>query len=95
MSVALIAGTGDLVADAKYHSARLHEEISHSELVMEESVGHMAHYGIARAHHGGSDQAGGEPGVGTLRGQTRSDRWPDFSSPTFHRQRAANPALQR
>jgi pimeloyl-ACP methyl ester carboxylesterase len=44
MPVALIAGSGDLVANAEYHSVRLHEEISHSELTLEDGVGHMAHY---------------------------------------------------
>lgn len=44
MPVALIAGGGDLVANAEYHSVRLHREISHSELTLEEGVGHMAHY---------------------------------------------------
>jgi pimeloyl-ACP methyl ester carboxylesterase len=44
MPVALIAGSGDLVADAKSNSGRLHQEISHSDLTMEEGVGHMAHY---------------------------------------------------
>ncbi|MES2760063.1 MAG: alpha/beta hydrolase [Pseudomonadota bacterium] len=44
MPVTLIAGSGDLVAVAESHSVRLHKEISHSELVLEEGVGHMAHY---------------------------------------------------
>ncbi|MDB5932745.1 MAG: alpha/beta hydrolase [Massilia sp.] len=44
MPVALIAGSGDLVADAEYHSVRLHEEVSHSDLTLEDGVGHMAHY---------------------------------------------------
>jgi pimeloyl-ACP methyl ester carboxylesterase len=44
MPVALIAGSGDLVVMAEDHSVRLHKEISHSELTLEDGVGHMAHY---------------------------------------------------
>lgn len=44
MPVALIAGGGDQICDADHHSVRLHQDISHSELVLEPGVGHMAHY---------------------------------------------------
>lgn len=44
MPVALIAGGGDQICDPDHHSVRLHQDISHSELVLEPGVGHMAHY---------------------------------------------------
>jgi pimeloyl-ACP methyl ester carboxylesterase len=44
MPVALIAGSGDRVATAGRHSVRLHDAIAHSELVVEQGVGHMVHY---------------------------------------------------
>ncbi len=44
MPLALIAGSGDRIASAEHHAVRLHEEISHSELVMQQGVGHMVHY---------------------------------------------------
>jgi pimeloyl-ACP methyl ester carboxylesterase len=44
MPVAVIAGSGDLVANAEHNAVRLHQEISHSELVMQQDVGHMVHY---------------------------------------------------
>jgi pimeloyl-ACP methyl ester carboxylesterase len=44
MPVALIAGDGDQIVDPATHSLRLHREISHSDLVVEASTGHMAHY---------------------------------------------------
>ncbi len=44
MPVAVIAGSGDKIASAEHHAVKLHEEISHSELVMQQGVGHMVHY---------------------------------------------------
>jgi pimeloyl-ACP methyl ester carboxylesterase len=44
MPVAVIAGSGDRIASAEHHAVRLHEEIPHSELVMQPGVGHMVHY---------------------------------------------------
>lgn len=44
MPIAVIAGSGDDIVSAEAHAARLHQEISHSQLVMQPGVGHMAHY---------------------------------------------------
>jgi pimeloyl-ACP methyl ester carboxylesterase len=44
MPVAVIGGGGDQICDADHHSVRLHEDISHSDLVLEPHTGHMAHY---------------------------------------------------
>ena len=44
LPIAVIAGSGDKIVSADDHARRLHEEISHSELVMQPGVGHMAHY---------------------------------------------------
>lgn len=44
MPIAVIAGEGDEIVTADAQSRRLHQEISHSELVMQPGVGHMAHY---------------------------------------------------
>lgn len=44
MPVALIAGSGDRIIDARKNSVRLHQEISHSDLRLEGGAGHMAHY---------------------------------------------------
>lgn len=56
MPVAIIAGAGDQICDAELHAVRLHGEISHSELVLESGVGHMAHYRPGE-DHGGDRQA--------------------------------------
>jgi pimeloyl-ACP methyl ester carboxylesterase len=44
LPVAVIAGSGDLICDPEFHAVRLHQEISHSDLLLEPGVGHMAHY---------------------------------------------------
>ena len=44
MPVAVIAGSGDKIANPEHNSVRLHEKISHSELVLQPDVGHMPHY---------------------------------------------------
>ena len=44
MPVAIIAGAGDRIADVDHNARRLHQEISHSELIVDEGVGHMPHY---------------------------------------------------
>jgi pimeloyl-ACP methyl ester carboxylesterase len=44
MPVAVIAGEGDEIVSPEEHARRLHQEISHSELVMQPGAGHMAHY---------------------------------------------------
>jgi pimeloyl-ACP methyl ester carboxylesterase len=43
MPVVLMAGSGDLLALSTLHTERLHEEISHSKLVLKPEVGHMIH----------------------------------------------------
>lgn len=49
MPVAVIAGEGDKVVFPDDQARRLHAEISHSELIMQPGVGHMAHYGDQNA----------------------------------------------
>lgn len=44
MPVAIIAGNEDQVVDPVHNARRLHEDIPHSELIIEPGVGHMAHY---------------------------------------------------
>jgi pimeloyl-ACP methyl ester carboxylesterase len=44
MPVTIIAGNQDKVVDPQDHSARLHEEVLHSELVVMPEVGHMVHH---------------------------------------------------
>ena len=44
MPVAIIAGGGDQIVDPAYHAARLHEEVQHSELLLDDGAGHMPHY---------------------------------------------------
>ena len=44
MPVAIIAGDEDKVVDFEHHARRLHDAISHSDLIIETGVGHMAHY---------------------------------------------------
>jgi pimeloyl-ACP methyl ester carboxylesterase len=43
MPIIIMAGSGDLLALSKLHSERLHEEITHSKLVLKPEVGHMIH----------------------------------------------------
>jgi pimeloyl-ACP methyl ester carboxylesterase len=43
MPIVIMAGSGDLLALSKLHSERLHNEISHSHLVLVPEVGHMIH----------------------------------------------------
>ncbi|HEY0063897.1 MAG TPA: alpha/beta hydrolase [Telluria sp.] len=44
MPVAILAGDADGIVDPGHHARRLHEDIAHSELILEPGVGHMAHY---------------------------------------------------
>lgn len=44
LPVTLIAGADDKVVDVKAHSARLHSQLSQSELHVVPNTGHMAHY---------------------------------------------------
>ena len=44
MPVTIIAGKGDRIVDVDHNAQRLHHEISHSELIIDEGVGHMPHY---------------------------------------------------
>lgn len=41
MPVEIIAGEDDRIADARHNSARLHDDIAHSELTMVQGAGHM------------------------------------------------------
>jgi pimeloyl-ACP methyl ester carboxylesterase len=43
MPIIIVAGSGDLIALPKLHSERLHDEISHSQLMLMPQVGHMIH----------------------------------------------------
>lgn len=44
LPVAVIAGTGDRIADIEHHAMRFHEAVQHSELIVEQGQGHMPHY---------------------------------------------------
>ena len=44
MPVAVIAGKGDLIARPDRHAERFHEDVPHSELIVEPQLGHMPHY---------------------------------------------------
>lgn len=44
LPIAVIAGEGDKVVSADHNAVRFHEEVQHSELIIEPGVGHMAHY---------------------------------------------------
>lgn len=44
MPVAVIAGHEDKICDLKHNAIRFHQEVQHSDLIIEEGVGHMAHY---------------------------------------------------
>ena len=44
MPVALVAGAGDKLIAPKKNSGRLHGDVAHSTLAMEDGAGHMVHY---------------------------------------------------
>ncbi|MES2320281.1 MAG: alpha/beta hydrolase [Pseudomonadota bacterium] len=44
MPLAVIAGNGDRIVDSEHNALRLHQEIEHSELIVETGAGHMPHY---------------------------------------------------
>ncbi len=44
MPVTIIAGDGDRIVDVEHNARRLHAEVSHSELVIDQGAGHMPHY---------------------------------------------------
>ena len=44
LPVSLFAGERDLIVSARAHTARLHEELAHSELTVLPDTGHMVHY---------------------------------------------------
>ena len=44
MPLAIIAGNGDKIVDVEHNALRLHEEVPHSELIVEVGAGHMPHY---------------------------------------------------
>lgn len=44
MPVALVAGDSDNIVDVREHALRFHQEVQHSDLLLEQDVGHMAHY---------------------------------------------------
>lgn len=48
MPVAIVAGAGDRIVDLEHNALRLHRDIQHSDLIVEEGVGHMAHYADPR-----------------------------------------------
>ena len=47
MPVTIVAGADDKVVDPDAHSARLHRDLRHSELVIVPDTGHMVHYAVA------------------------------------------------
>ena len=44
LPVAVVAGTGDRIADIEHNAMRFHAEVQHSELIVEQGQGHMPHY---------------------------------------------------
>lgn len=44
MPLAIIAGNGDQIVDVEHHALRLHQQVPHSELIIEVDAGHMPHY---------------------------------------------------
>ena len=44
LPIAIIAGSGDKIVRPDQNAERLHEEVQHSELIVEDDVGHMAHH---------------------------------------------------
>lgn len=44
MPVAIIAGSGDQIINPAQNAVRLHQEVQHSELILEDAVGHMPHH---------------------------------------------------
>ena len=44
LPIAIIAGSGDKIVNPTHNAVRLHEQIQHSDLVMESEIGHMPHY---------------------------------------------------
>lgn len=76
MPVAIIAGDGDRIANPEHNAMRLHQEISHSDLIIDQGVGHMPHYanpehimdalsriesGLPGDGNGGGNAAKGQP----------------------------------
>ena len=48
MPMTIIAGAGDHIVDPDKQSARLHDELPHSELIMVPDAGHMVHHTAAK-----------------------------------------------
>ena len=44
MPLAMVAGSGDQIADVHHNAMRLHQQVPHSELIVEAGSGHMPHY---------------------------------------------------
>ena len=44
LPIAIIAGSGDKMVSADQNAVRFHNEVQHSELIVEDAVGHMAHH---------------------------------------------------
>ena len=44
LPIALVAGDGDKIVDIREHAMRFHQEVQHSDLIVEDGVGHMSHY---------------------------------------------------
>jgi pimeloyl-ACP methyl ester carboxylesterase len=44
MPLAVIAGNGDRIVNVEHNAIRLHQEVPHSELIIEVGAGHMPHY---------------------------------------------------
>ena len=44
LPIAVIAGSGDKIVNVEHNALRFHEEVNHSDLLVEEGVGHMPHY---------------------------------------------------
>lgn len=44
LPIAIIAGSGDKIVNTDHNALRLHEEIQHSDLLLDTAAGHMPHY---------------------------------------------------
>lgn len=44
LPIAVVAGSGDKIVHMEEHALRFHQEVKHSDLLIEDGAGHMAHY---------------------------------------------------
>jgi pimeloyl-ACP methyl ester carboxylesterase len=72
MPVIIVAGEDDRIVDSHAHSARLHEDVSRSELVMIPGTGHMVHHAVP-ARIAEAVRGSASPGPRTLTDEVQAD----------------------